>query len=81
MQTQLESLQNWANRFGFTAVEYFQQDKRKTVQMYFLIDSKYITISPVYDYENLCTFMNGYGKAIERVICNIMPNDMDFKRK
>ena len=58
----LKSLQIAAENAGLTVYEYFNEDKRKTVQKYF-VRHHGVSVSPVLDYENLNHFILGWIKA------------------
>lgn len=60
--TELQALQNAADRIGLIIHEYFTQDKRKSVKKYFAQRGQE-TISPVLDYEQLNYFLLGFIKA------------------
>lgn len=61
--TELQALQNAAGRIGLTIHEYFEQDKRKSVQKYFATTKEGNKISPVLDYEQLNHFLLGFIKG------------------
>ena len=63
MNTELESLQNAANRIGLTIHKRFTDDKRKTVKMYFAQKGNE-TVSPTLDYEQLNHFLLGWTKGV-----------------
>lgn len=64
MITEIQALQNAANSIGLTIEEKYQEDRRKTVKMYFAIkDNK--SISPSLDYDNMNHFLLGYRKSNE----------------
>jgi len=60
--TEIQALQNAANKFNLKVLEYVQTDKRKR-QRYFLIDSEKNTISPALEYEKLNAFLLGMDKS------------------
>lgn len=68
MKTQLEkqSLQNSANNFGIEVHEYFTQDQRKK-QRYFLVKNG-TSVSPVYDYNEMNCFLNGFYHCVRHKI-------------
>lgn len=57
--TELEALQNAANVIGLQVKEYIQNDKRKSIKKYFLLND-IGTVSPVLDYENMNHFILGW---------------------
>jgi hypothetical protein len=61
----LQALQMMANsaNSGITVHSFQQQDKRRTVPMFFA-NIGTVTISPVLDYTALNCFLMGYSKAI-----------------
>lgn len=60
--TELQALQNAANKMNLTICEWHNEDNRKTIKKYFAkINGK--TISPILDYETLNHFILGYSKA------------------
>lgn len=62
--TEIQALQNAANLIGLTIYEKFNQDKRKTVKLYFAqLEKK--TISPVLDYDNMNNFLLGFIKCVK----------------
>ena len=61
--TELEALQNACDN-GISVREYFTQDKRKTIKMYYATLNG-TSISPVLDYENLNHFILGFNKAVK----------------
>lgn len=63
-QTELQALQNFADKFGLTVHENQRQDKRKTVKKYFVTKDK-TSISPVLGYEQLNCFLLGWNNCIK----------------
>jgi flavorubredoxin len=63
--TEKEALQNAANDLNLIIVEHQAHDKRKTVGKYFAIDSKFTSVSPTLDYEQLNHFLLGYRRAMK----------------
>lgn len=59
MNAELFCLQNAADSIGLTIHEKFQEDRRKTVKMYFATKNG-ASVSPVLDYENLNSFLLGW---------------------
>ena len=64
MQTEVESLQNAANKANLKVNEYYFEDKRKTNKKYFLTHNG-TTISPVLNYDTLNHFILGFNRAKE----------------
>jgi hypothetical protein len=60
--TELKALQNAANDLNLTIREFYQQDKRKTINKFYACSGN-ISISPVLDYDELNHFLLGYRKA------------------
>jgi len=63
--TEIEALQNavrYQNTTGLAVLEWFEQDKRKSVKMYYLQLGKE-TISPKLDYENMNYFLLGMSRG------------------
>lgn len=58
--TEKQALQNFATNLGLIVYEYYFQDKRKS-NKYFL-SANGISVSPVFDYENLNSFMIGWSR-------------------
>lgn len=71
---ELEALQNFANSINrlmpeakpLQVVEYPQQDKRKTINKFFLSQDK-IIVSGVLDYEQMNHFLLGYLRAVKTI--------------
>jgi len=57
--TEIQALQNAADKIGLTVHEKWQEDKRKTLKKYFAQKGQ-VTVSPVLDYENLNHFLLGW---------------------
>jgi hypothetical protein len=64
MKTQIELLQLAANGIGLVIKEWYNEDKRKKVPMFFAT-SNGTTVSPVLNYPNLNHFLLGWHKAIK----------------
>ena len=60
--TELKALQNAANDLNLTIREFYQQDKRKTINKFYACSGN-VSISPVLDYDQLNHFLLGYRKA------------------
>ncbi len=67
MNTEKESLQNAANQVGLLVHEKYQDDKRKTIKMYFATKNGFF-VSPVLNYEQLNHFILGWIKCIKTQI-------------
>jgi hypothetical protein len=67
--TELEALKNATSGLGLEVHEKQQEDKRRTVKMYFLQIGK-TSISPVLDYENMNHFLLGYRRAAQ-ILCPV----------
>ena len=61
---EIEALQNMADGTGLTVHERHQQDKRRTVKMYFA-QLGTATVSPVLDYANMNHFLLGWREALQ----------------
>jgi len=61
---ELEALQNAANDLGIEIYSKNQEDKRKTVKLYFA-HSNGSTVSPVLDYENMNHFLLGWRNCLK----------------
>lgn len=68
--TALHNCLNHYNLTGYQIHEYFQQDKRRTKQMYFLTDEKGVSLTGHWEYLELNHFIMGYGKGIATAIKN-----------
>jgi hypothetical protein len=62
--TELNALQNAANKIGLVIQEYFFEDKRKTSKKYFARKDN-TSVSPVLDYKNMNYFLLGWIRATE----------------
>jgi hypothetical protein len=60
--TELKALQNAANDLNLIIREYYQQDKRKTINKFYACSGN-TSVSPPLDYDQLNYFLLGYRKA------------------
>lgn len=61
---EIEALQNMADGTGLTIHQKHQEDKRRTVKMYFA-QLGATTVSPVLDYENMNCFLLGWRRSFK----------------
>jgi len=64
--TEIQALQNAANRINLNIKERLQEDKRKKVKLYFAMRCGE-TVSPNLDYDQMNHFLLGWIKCIERI--------------
>lgn len=64
--TEIEALQNAANKVRLDIYEKWNQDKRKTVKQYFA-QRRSETVSPTLDYEQMNHFLLGWIRATEQI--------------
>lgn len=60
--TELEALTNAAQGLGLQVHKKYEQDRRKTVDKYF-VSMNGMSVSPLYDYEQMNCFLQGWGRS------------------
>lgn len=60
--TELEALNNVAQGLGLEVHKKYEQDRRKTVDKYF-VSMNGTSVSPVYYYEQMNCFLNGWARG------------------
>ena len=62
METQTNSLQNFASSLNLIVHKFYPEDARKKMQWYLCKDG--VSISPKLDYDGMNSFMLGYKSAL-----------------
>ncbi len=62
---ELEALKNFGERLGLSIKECHNEDKRKTIKLFFAMNSDSIIVSPPLDYEKLNHFLLGWNNCLK----------------
>jgi len=88
--SEIQALQNFADKFSLTVKEFSPNDKRKTVNRYFLTDKHGNGVSPILDYECLNVFLLGWNNSIKlraktksreaKAVLRLMDDDFSYEQ-